>query len=173
MIEILSAFYGPIGNTKQKVDVTAKLRDRISADKRSITLVVGPSGIGIEDKTPGTPKELTVRYTINGQESLETLQDGITFKAKVPDPPPQSTLSLGLALYGIIWTQAAAALFVFLAAVSVGLAFNLGWYVWNPIVWVVIAIFVPYGSFWAIPLLIIIMRILTSQDFILPTGGRR
>lgn len=173
MLDILSAFYGPIGNTKQKADVTAQVRQRVSADKKSISLLVGPSGIGVTDKSPGTPKELSVRYSINGQESTETFKDGMTFTAKVPEPSPQSATGQALSLYGMVWSQAMSALFVFLAAVSVGLAFNLGFYVLNPIVWIVVALVVPYASFWAIPVILILMRIFSSQDFILPMGGRR
>jgi hypothetical protein len=173
MLEILSAFYGPIGNTKQKADVTAQVRQRVSSDKQGISLLVSPNGIGVTDKSPGTPKELTVRYSINGQEMTETFRDGNTFSAKVPEPAPQSTTGNALSLYGMVWSQAFSALFVFLAALSVGMAFNLGSYVLNPIVWVVVAIILPYGSFWAIPVLLILMRIFTSQDFILPTGGVR
>mgnify|MGYP006898275000 CR=1 FL=1 len=173
MLEVLSAFYGPIGNTKQKTDVTAQVRQRISADKQGISLLVSPSGIGVTDKNPGTPKELTVRYSINGQEMTETFRDGNTFSANVPGPAPKSITRQALSLYGMVWSQAFSALFVFLAALSVGMAFNLGSYVLNPIVWVVVAIILPYGAFWAIPVILILMRIFSSQDFILPMGGPR
>ncbi len=173
MLEILSAFYGPIGSTKEKADVTAKIKERLSTDRTSISLLVSPTSIGVPDKSPGTTKELTVRYSINGQETTDTFRDGATFNAKVPEPAPQSITGKALSLYGFVWSQAFSALFVFLAAVSVGLAFNLGWYVLNPIVWVAVAIILPYGSFWAIPALLILIRIFTSQDFILPIGGRR
>jgi hypothetical protein len=173
MLEILSAFYGPIGNTKEKADVTDQIRQLVSSDKKSISVLVGSKGIGVEDKSPETPKELTVRYSIDGGEIVETLRDGKMLKATVPEPAPQTATVYALSLYGIMWRQAISALFVFLAAVSIGMAFNLGFYVLNPIVWVVVAIIVPYGSFWIIPIVLILIRIFSSQDFIIPTGGRR
>lgn len=173
MFEILSAFYGPVGSTKGKVNVTEQVRQRISSDKKGISMLVSPSSIGVKDASPGTPKELDVRYSINGEERSETLRDGSTLTAKVPEAPPQSATGEAFSLYGTIWSQAFSALFVFLAVFSIGLAFNLGSYVLNPIVWVVVALVVPYASFWVIPVVLIIMRIFSSQDFILPTGGRR
>lgn len=173
MFEVISAFYGPVGSTKGKIDVTEKVRQRISADKKGISMLVSSSSIGVEDKSPGDPKELDVRYSINGEERSETLRDGSTFNAKVPEAAPQSTTGQAVSLYGTIWSQAISALFVFLAVFSIGLAFNLGSYVLNPIVWVVVAIVLPYASFWAIPVVLILMRIFSSQDFVLPRGGRR
>jgi hypothetical protein len=173
MFEIISAFYGPIGSTKDKLDVSEKVRARISTDKKAISLIVSPSSIGVEDKSPGNPKELEVRYSMNGEQRSEKIRDGSTFSAKVPEPTPQTATGQALSLYGTIWSQALSALFVFLAVFSIGLAFNLGFYVLNPILWVVIAIIVPYASFWAIPVILILMRIFTSQDFIIPSGGRR
>ena len=110
---------------------------------------------------------------MNGEQRSEKIRDGSTFSAKVPEPTPQTATGQALSLYGTIWSQALSALFVFLAVFSIGLAFNLGFYVLNPILWVVIAIIVPYASFWAIPVILILMRIFTSQDFIIPSGGRR
>jgi hypothetical protein len=173
MFEIISAFYGPVGSTKDKADVTEKIREKISTDKQGISMIVSPSSIGVKDKSPTNPNELDVRYSINGEERSEKIRDGSTFKAKVPEPAPQTAMGQAMSLYGTIWSQAISALFVFLAVFSIGLAFNLGFYVLNPILWVVIAIVVPYASFWAIPVILILMRIFTSQDFIMPTGGRR
>ena len=173
MFEIISAFYGPVGSTKDKVNVAENVRQRISSDKKGISMIVSPSSIGVKDPLPGNPKELDVRYSINGEQRSETLRDGSTFNAKVPEGGPKSATGQAISLYGIMWSQAVSALFVFLAVFSIGLAFNLGWYVLNPIIWVVIAIVVPYASFWAIPVVLILMRIFSSQDFILSTGGRR
>lgn len=169
MLEILSAFYGPVGSTKEQVDVTSMIKDRMSTDRMSISLLVSPDSIGMPDKSPGTPKELIVRYSVDGEEKTETFRDGSTFAVKVPEPPPKSVTGKALSFYGAIWSQLFSALFVFLATVSVALAFNLGWYVLNPIFWVIVSILVPYGSFWAIPIVIILMRMFTSQDFIIPT----
>lgn len=173
MFEIISAFYGPVGSTKDKVNVTEKVRERISSDKKGISMIVSPSSIGVEDKTPATPKELDVRYSINGEQRSETLRDGSTLNAKVPEAAPTSTTGKAASLYGTLWSQFISALFIFLAVFSIGLAFNLGSYLWNPIVWTVIALVVPYASFWIIPVILIIIRIFSSQDFIVPRGGRR
>jgi hypothetical protein len=173
MIEIYSAFYGPVGSTQDKVDVTDKVRNRISTDKMSISMLVSPSSIGVEDKSPNNPKELYVRYYINGIEDVETIRDGSTFNAMVPQEETPSSMGVVFSVIGTIFSRGIMVIFIFLAAVSIGLAFNLGWYVLNPIVWVIVALIVPYASFWAIPVILIWMRIFSSQDFIVLTGGRR
>jgi len=168
MLDIISAKYGAVGVEKDKVDVTDNLQRVRSPDKQSISVVVGPTGMGVKDPSAGNPKELTVKYNINGNESSETIKDGFTFAAAVPQKVPQSYAAFTASLYSSIWSNMAGAIVLFLSVFSVGLAFGLGVYVGNPIVWLIVAILFPYGSFWLILGIVVIMRMFSSEDIIKP-----
>ena len=168
MLEIIEAKYGAVGVDKDKVDVTDNLKRIRSPDKQSISVVVGPTGIGVKDPSEGNPKELKVKYTINADESSETIKDGFTFAAAVPQKVPKSYAAFTTELYAAIWSNMAGAVMLFISVLSVGLAFGLGVYVGNPVVWLIVAILFPYGSYWLILFIIVIMRVLSPEDFIKP-----
>lgn len=168
MLDILDAKYGALGVDKDKVDVTANVKRIVSSDKQSISVVVGPTGLSVKDPSAGNPKELVVKYNINGDEHTDTVRDGFTFAAAVPQKVPQTYAQFTAGLYGSLWSNMAGAVVLFISVFSVGLAFGLGSYVGNPFVWLIVAILFPYGSFWLILAIIVIMRVLSPQDFIKP-----
>jgi hypothetical protein len=168
MLDIIDAKYGALGVDKDKVDVTDNVKRIVSSDKQSISVVVGPTGLGVKDPSAGNPKELVVKYNMNGDEHTETVKDGFTFAAAVPQKVPQTYAQFTAGVYSSFWSNMAGAVVLFISVFSVGLAFGLGSYVGNPFVWLIVAILFPYGSFWLILAIIVIMRALSAQDFIKP-----
>jgi hypothetical protein len=168
MLDIIEAKYGAVGVDKDKVDVTAEIKQLMSTDKQSISLVVGPTGIGVKDPSAGNPKELVVKYNIDGDERSDTVKDGFTFAVAVPQRVPQSYSQFTAEVYSALWSNMANAVVLFISVLSIGLAFGLGSYVGNPYVWFIVAILFPYGSFWMILIIVVIMRIVSPQDVILP-----
>ena len=168
MLEITSARYGAVGVEKDKKDITANVKRLVSSDKRSISVVVGPSALQVDDPSPGNPKELSVHYSVDGDEHTDTIRDGFTFSAAVPEKLPQSWASFTAGLYGAVWKNMWGAFVLFAAIFSIGLAFGLGSYLGNPIVWLLVALLFPYASFWLILGVVVLIRVMSPTDVIKP-----
>lgn len=166
MLEILSAKYGRVGSEKDMVDVIEKVTQKISADKVSISFNVSSTDLGIPDPSPGNPKELIVKYALDGQENTEHIKDGNTFAAQKKEDPPLTYSGFVASLYAAIWWSLAGAVVLFIQVFSVGLAFGLGFYFGNSFVWALVSILFPYASFWLIAAIVMIRRALSQVDFI-------
>lgn len=173
MLEIISAYYGQLGSSKDRLDVTTKVKSLVSTDKKTISLLVSPSNIGVKDPSPGNPKELVIRYSLDNIKQDETIRDGSTLMLKSSEPYKQSWGGVAISSFTNVWTDVLIVLGIFLYVMSIMFAYEFGKILFNPIIWVIVAVVFPYVSFWGIPILLILMRIFSSQDFIILTGGRR
>lgn len=173
MIEILSARYGLVGSSSDKMDVTEKIKKLLSSDGQTLVLMVSSSSIGVTDPSPSNPKELNVTYSVDGTERSETIPDASTLIIKSQEPAPVNSVWFAISSVGNLWYQALFIVAVFLYIMSVAFAFEFGRTLFNPLLWIVIALLLPYVSFWAIPVIIILLRLFSSQDFILLRGARR
>jgi hypothetical protein len=173
MVEVKTAYYGALGSSKDRVDVTAKLKSLLSADRKTLTLLVSAENIGVKDPSPGNPKELIIQYTIDNVETTETIRDGSTLMLKASEPYKQSWGGVAISSVTNVWTNVLIVIAIFLYVMSIMFAYEFGKTLFNPVIWVVAAIVLPYLSFWGIPIILILMRIFSSQDFIVLSGGRR
>ena len=162
----MTAYYGPVGNIKDRIDVTQKLNDMISADKKTLALVVSPSNLGVTDPSPGNPKELDIKYTVNNEERKELVRDSSSLLIKAGDITHRTWAGFTLSSFTGAWRGLLIVVGVFLYVMSVAFASQLGRTIFNPILWIVVALMFPYVSFWGIPIVVILMRIFSSQDFI-------
>jgi hypothetical protein len=166
MIKVVSAYYGPVGNIKDRIDVTQKLNELISADKKTLALIVSPTNLGVTDPSPGNPKQLDIKYTVNNEERKELVRDSSSLLIKAGDITHRTWAGFAMQLFTNLWSKSLIVVSAFLFVLSIAFASQLGNTILNPILWIVIAIIFPYVSFWGIPIVVILMRIFSSQDFI-------
>jgi hypothetical protein len=166
MIKVVSAYYGPVGNVKDRIDVTQKLNELISADKKTLALIVSPTNLGVTDPSPGNPKELDIKYTVNNEERKELVRDSSSLLIKAGDITHRTWAGFAVSSFAGAWRGMLIVVCVFLYVMSIAFASQLGRTLFNPILWIVIALMFPYVSFWGIPIVVILMRIFSSQDFI-------
>jgi hypothetical protein len=166
MIKVVTAFYGPVGNIKDRIDVTQKMNELISADKKTLALIVSPTNLGVTDPSPGNPKELDIKYTVNNEERKELVRDSSSLLIKAGDITHRTWAGFAVSSFAGAWRGMLIVVCVFLYVMSIAFASQLGRTIFNPILWIVIALMFPYVSFWGIPIVVILMRIFSSQDFI-------
>jgi hypothetical protein len=166
MIKVVTAYYGPVGNIKDRIDVTQKLNELISADKKTLALIVSPTNLGVTDPSPGNPKELDIKYTVNNEERKELVRDSSSLLIKAGDITHRTWAGFAVSSFAGAWRGMLIVVCVFLYVMSIAFASQLGRTLFNPILWIVIALMFPYVSFWGIPIVVILMRIFSSQDFI-------
>jgi hypothetical protein len=166
MIKVVSAFYGPVGNIKDRIDVTRKMNELISADKKTLALIVSPTNLGVTDPSPGNPKELDIKYTVNNEERKELVRDSSSLLIKAGDITHRTWAGFAVSSFAGAWRGMLIVVCVFLYVMSIAFASQLGRTIFNPILWIVVALMFPYVSFWGIPIVVILMRIFSSQDFI-------
>ena len=167
-LEILDARYGAVGSNADMKDVTEKVKNKISSDKQTISFVVSSTNLGIEDPSVGNPKEMKVKYAMNGDQRSEVIRDGNTFALKLPQTGPTTPIGYAMTFYGIIFKNVLTAVMIFLNVFGIAMAYNLGWYFGVGIVWALISIIFPYASFWMIPVIVILARAFSGIDFIRP-----
>ena len=165
-LEILDARYGAVGSDKDKKDVTNTVKSKISADKLTLSILVSPTNLSIPDPSPGSQKEMNIRYAINGTEYSEIKKDGDTFMAQVPQPAPKTLSGFTALLYLAIWQNMLSAVSLFIMVFGGSVAYSLGWYFGNGIVWVIVSVLFPYASFWLIPFIVIFARAFSPVNFI-------
>ena len=165
-LEILDARYGAVGADKDKTDVTKNVNSKISADKQSITFIVSSTNLAIVDPAVGSPKEMKIRYAINGAERSETILDGNTFAAQVPQKAPTTLSGVTALLYLAIWQNMISAVSLFIMVFGGSVAYSLGWYFGNGILWGIVSVLFPYASFWLIPVIVILARAFSPVNFI-------
>ena len=166
MIKVVSAYYGPVGNIKDRIDVTQKMNELISADKKTLALIVSPTNLGVTDPSPGNPKQLDIKYTVNNEERKELVRDSSSLLIKAGDITHRTWAGFAVSSFAGAWRGMLIVVCVFLYVMSIAFASQLGRTIFNPILWIVVALMFPYVSFWGIPIVVILMRIFSSQDFI-------
>jgi hypothetical protein len=166
MIKVVTAYYGQVGNTKDRIDVTQKMNELISADKKTLALIVSPANLGVTDPSPGNPKQLDIKYTVNNEERKELVRDSSSLLIKAGDITHRTWTGFALSSFSGAWRGMLIVVCVFLYVMSIAFASQLGRTIFNPILWIVVALMFPYVSFWGIPIVVILMRIFASQDFI-------
>ena len=173
MIEIVSAYYGLVGSTKDRGDVTSNIKKLVSSDKNTLSLIVSPTNIGVNDPAPGNPKQLDIQYTIDNDKKEQSVTDGSTLLIQSQGKVPQSWTWFTISSITNIWYQAMIVVGVFFYIMSVRFSMEFGKTFLNPIVWLLVGLLLPGVSFWGLPILIIIMRIFSPYDFLVLQGGRR
>lgn len=166
MLEILDAKYGSDGSEKDLVDVTQQVKALVSSDGRSISVTVSASKLGVTDPSPGNPKVLIVKYSKDGEEKTDRVLDGNTFAVSLPPETKTGPGGATAAAYTALWKNGASALIMFLNVFSVIAAFNLGAYMGNSFLWAILSLLFPYGTFWLIAPLVMLVRAFTGEDFI-------
>ena len=163
-LKIVKAEYGYVGNF---TDVTDALQSQIS--NGSINITVSPKTVGIPDPNPSKQKTLQVQYTINGASSNESILDGKSFKVSAPavtavdnKTPSQHVTST----IGIIFKNLAYFFGIYLYSMSVFSAMEFGNVFISPLLFGGLAFFIPFFSFWLLPLIVFWIRVFKSDNLI-------
>jgi hypothetical protein len=155
MLKIVSAHYGAQGTSADMMDVTEAVREKVSSDSQTISFIVSPSNLGVQDPAPQSPKVLVVRYSLNDTESTETILDGSTFSATAPVSSPKSSGGLAGSVYGMVFSNVMSAIPIFLFVLSIAFASKLGgagYGMW--ILWVGLTVLLPYAGIGIIVLIV-------------------
>jgi hypothetical protein len=164
-LQITKAEYGYSGNY---TEVTDAVQSQVGSDG-SINLKVGFSAVGIPDPNPNKQKTLKVDYTINGASSSASFKDGESFKLSAPatQASSNSTPSQNAgSVISIIFKSVSQFFGMFLYTLSIFTAIEYGNQFISPMLFGALAFFIPFFSFWALPILTFWIRIFSSQDFI-------
>jgi hypothetical protein len=175
MIEIISATYGDATLTTlsgKRVDVTAKVAGKVSSNGDTLAINVSPSNIGVDDPAPTKPKSLIVNYRVNGEENTMTTQDGATFAVSAISYVPKTAAGYLYSVMGQVWSNGLSGILVFLYALSVSFAFNLGGFSLA-----ILAAALPFSTFWLIVPILMVLSAVQGTPYWVPTGpmtgGRR
>jgi hypothetical protein len=163
-LQITKAEYGYPGNF---TDVTDSLQNQVS--NGSINITVGFKSVGIPDPNPNKQKELKVEYTLNGKKTSETLKDGKNFKLSAPPAEARSNTTPSQnvgSIIGMIFKAVAYFFGMFLYTLSIFTAIEYGNQFISPMLWGALAFFIPFFSFWALPIITFWIRLFSSQDII-------
>ena len=163
-LQITKAEYGYPGNY---TDVTDSLQNQVS--NGSINITVGFKSVGIPDPNPNKQKELKVEYTLNGKKTSETLKDGKNFKLSAPPAEARSNTTpsqnVGF-IIGMVFKAVVYFFGMFLYTLSIFTAIAYGNQFISPMLWGALAFFIPFFSFWALPIITFWIRLFSSQDII-------
>jgi len=163
-LQITKAEYGYPGNF---TDVTDAVQNQVSNGYINIT--VGFKSVGIPDPNPNKQKELKVEYTLNGRKTSETLKDGRNFKLSAQPAEARSNTSPSqtvMSVMGMLFKAVAYFFGMFLYTLSIFTAIEYGNQFISPMLWGAIAFFIPFYSFWALPMITFVVRLFSSDDFI-------
>lgn len=163
-LQITKAEYGYPGNY---TDVTDSLQNQMS--NGSINITVGFKSVGIPDPNPNKQKELKVEYTLNGKKTSETLKDGKNFKLSAPPAEARSNTTPSQnvgSIIGMVFKAVAYFFGMFLYTLSIFTAIAYGNQFISPMLWGALAFFIPFFSFWALPIITFWVRLFSSQDII-------
>lgn len=163
-LQIIKAEYGYVGNY---TDVTDAIQNYLS--NGSINLTVSPKAVGIPDPNPNKQKTLNVDYTINGASGSANVVDGQVFSLSAPPMEgTDNTTPRGHAMNAvtIVFKNVATFFGVFLHSLSVFTAMKYGEYFVSSLLWGGLAFFIPFFSFWALPILTFWIRVFKTDDFI-------
>jgi hypothetical protein len=163
-LQIVKAEYGYTGNF---TDVTDSIQNQVNNGE--INIKVSPSSAGIPDPNPNKQKELHVEYTINGKKSSDSIKDGSSFKLSAPpnqavsNTSPSQTVGT---LIGMLFKSVAYFFGMFLYTLSVFTAIEYGNQFVSPLLWGALAFFLPFYSFWGLPVITFLVRLFSSEDII-------
>jgi len=163
-LQIVKAEYGYPGNF---TDVTDSIQNQVTNGE--INIKISPSSAGIPDPNPNKQKELRVEYTINGKKSSDTIKDGSSFKLSAPpnqavsNTTPSQTVGT---LIGMVFKSVAYFFGMFLYTLSIFTAIEYGNQFISPLLWGAMAFFLPFYSFWGLPVITFWIRLFSSDDFI-------
>jgi hypothetical protein len=162
-LQIVKAEYGYTGNF---TDVTDALQNLMKSDG-SIDVKVGFNELGLPDPNPNKQKTLEVEYTINGGSSINSLKDGERFRLSAPpredDAPGKLTDGVG-SIFGMLFGGVARFSGVFLYVISILVAYDFGNYLISPMLWGIVAFFLPLFAFWGLPFVVFWVRLFSSTD---------
>jgi maltodextrin utilization protein YvdJ len=175
MIEIINATYGDATVTTlsgKRVDVTAKIAAKVSSNGDTLAVNVSPSNIGVTDPAPTKLKSLIVNYRVNGEENNMTTQDGATFAVSEISYVPKTAAGYVYSVMGQVWSNGLSGIIMFLYALAVSFAFNLG-----GISLAILAAFLPFSTFWLIAPVLMFISAVQGTPYWVPagsmSGGRR
>jgi hypothetical protein len=166
-LQITKAEYGVRGNYQ---DVTDAVQNLVSSDG-SIDMKVGFKEVGLPDPDPSKVKIFIAEYTINGATNMVELKDGERFRLNAPatDAPDNSTPSQHVGSFmSIIFKNVATFFGVFAHALSIFIAMEYGNQFFIKYFWMALAFFIPFFSFWALPIITFWVRLFSSEDIIKP-----
>lgn len=165
-LQIVKAEYGYTGNF---TDVTDAVQNLMKPDG-SIDIKVGFKELGLPDPNPNKQKQLDVEYTINGGSSINTFKDGERFKLSAP--PKEDTSNQGKlsdapgTIFGMLFGGIAKFCGVFLYVLSILVAYDFGVYFIHPMIWGILAFFIPFFGFWGLPFVVFWVRLFTSSNVV-------
>jgi hypothetical protein len=163
-LQITKAEYGYTGNF---TDVTDAVQNQVN--NGYINIKISPSSVGIPDPNPNKQKELRVDYTINGKKTSDTIKDGSSFKLSAPpnesvsNTTPSQTVG---SVIGMVFKAVAYFFGMFLYTLSIFTAIEYGNQFVSPMLWGALAFFIPFYSFWGLPIVTFWIRLFSSNDFI-------
>jgi hypothetical protein len=164
-LQIVKAEYGYSGNW---TDVTNAVQDLMKSDG-SIDIKVGFKELGLPDPNPNKQKQLQVEYTINGGPSTQSLVDGERFKLSAPAKEDTSGPSLSDhtdSLFGMLFGGVARFCGTFLYVLSILVAYDYGEFFVHPMIWGIVAFFLPFFAFWGLPFVTFFARLFKSENII-------
>jgi len=163
-LQIVKAEYGVDGNF---TDVTNVLQDMVK--NGSIDTKIGFKELGLPDPNPNKKKQFEVEYTINGAKNMKTLSDGDRFKQSAPAVEATSnttpTQHVG-SFMGIVFKSVGYFFGMFLYTLSIFTAIEYGNQFGSSMLWGALAFFIPFFSFWGLPIITFWIRLFSSTDFI-------
>ena len=165
-LQITTAEYGYTGNY---TDVTDAVQNYVKDG--SIDMKVGFKEVGIPDPNPNKPKELKVSYTVNGASATDTIRDGGRLRISAPtnqSPDNKTPSQHATSFLGMLFSNVARFFGTFLYALSIFVAIKFGDNFISPLLWGGIAFFVPFFSFWALPIITFWIRLFSSSDIVTP-----
>lgn len=167
-LQIDSAEYGYTGNF---TDVTDALRSLV--ENGSINIKVSPSSVGIPDPNPNKQKQLNVTYSLNGAKNSVTVKDNSYFKISAPEakdtdvtPLTDHAGSLLGSLFKNAWYFAGAFLYV----LSIYSAYDVGTAMGFAMPIAVLAVILPFISFWGLPVYVFVRRLFYTTDLVITSS---
>ena len=165
-LQIENAEYGYEGNF---TDVTDAIRSLVN--EGSINIKVGPSAVGIPDPNPNKQKMLNVTYSLNGSKNSQTIKDNAYFKISAPSvdsldstPLPNVAGNFMLSLFKNAWYFAG----MFFYVLSIYSAYDFGTAIGFAMPIGVLAVILPFVSFWGIPIVLFFRRLFILNDLVIP-----
>ena len=163
-LQVTKAEYGVDSNF---TDVTNVVQDMVK--NGGINVTVGFKQLGLPDPNPNKQKQFNVEYTINGAKNTKTLVDGDVFKQSAPavDAVSNTTPTQQVGSFvGIVFKSVSYFFAMFLYTLSVFTAIEYGNQFISPMLWGGVAFFIPFFSFWGLPIVTFWVRIFSTDDFI-------
>lgn len=163
-LQIVKADYGYAGND---TDVTNAVQDLMKSDG-SIDIKVGFKELGLPDPNPNKQKRLQVEYTINGAPTVTSFTDGERFQVSAParEEAPSKIGDATGSLFGMLFSSVARFCGTLLYVLSILVSYDFGQYFIHPMIWGIVAFFLPFYAFWGLPVIVFLVRLFRSTDIV-------